>query len=610
MGASRIFKIDTPWTEDQLTDLGYEQTADVVYLTHPAEPVHRLLRYGHSRWVLEEADFGTKTVTPTGVAVSPTGGGGGTPVTHRYVVTAIDTLSGQESLASSIVSTSNDLDIAGHWNTVSWSAVTGADRYVVYKEVNGIYGFIGGSAGLTFRDDNIIADLGTTPPGNRDPFNAANNYPARVTFYDQRSIFGRSYAKASGIWTSQAADFQNMNASRPARAADAITLSLVGRQVNAIQHLVPLKVLLIFTTDAVFSVKGADGFLSGSDIPIIAPESYRGSSNVRPVTVDDIVFFNTAKGNAIRTVGYEFERDGYRGNDLSVYVPHFFKDHTLRSMAWTDEPMSVLWAVRSDGKLLSLTWQEEQDVWGWTLCQTDGFVEDCCSITENGEDVLYVIVKRTLGEGEDAVEHRYVERMASLNWAVLEDAIYLDSARTYEGDPVDTLSGLSHLEGRTVSALADGKVVEELVVTDGEVTLRDPASKVHVGLPFTAWIQTLPPGGATRDGGSTKGSPQGFSTVAATVVRTRGIEIAPGRRVDPFEAETPEDAALPVVADEQQFYDMRKQGGARVQGDPFTGELHADIPPGDWTEATLVIRQRYPLPMTITGVFPKVEAVQ
>ena len=68
----------------------------------------------------------------------------------------------------------------------------------------------------------------------------------------------------------------------------------------------------------------------------------------------------------------------------------------------------------------------------------------------------------------------------------------MDSGLSYEGNPVRTFSGLDHLEGKTVSILADGAVMAQTVVTGGSVTIAEPASKVHIGLPITADLVTLP----------------------------------------------------------------------------------------------------------------------
>lgn len=58
--------------------------------------------------------------------------------------------------------------------------------------------------------------------------------------------------------------------------------------------------------------------------------------------------------------------------------------------------------------------------------------------------------------------------------------------------PVSTVGGLHHLEGETVSILADGNVVVPQVVTEGQVHLEEPATRIIIGLRFTCRAKTLP----------------------------------------------------------------------------------------------------------------------
>jgi len=57
---------------------------------------------------------------------------------------------------------------------------------------------------------------------------------------------------------------------------------------------------------------------------------------------------------------------------------------------------------------------------------------------------------------------------------------------------VSTVTGLDHLEGKTVSIRADGAVQPNAVVTSGAVTLTYAAGEVVTGLPFTLTLNTLP----------------------------------------------------------------------------------------------------------------------
>lgn len=55
----------------------------------------------------------------------------------------------------------------------------------------------------------------------------------------------------------------------------------------------------------------------------------------------------------------------------------------------------------------------------------------------------------------------------------------------------DTFGGLSHLEGKVVSVLADGNVGPQEIVTAGQIVLQKPAAIVHIGLPYRSTAETL-----------------------------------------------------------------------------------------------------------------------
>ena len=56
----------------------------------------------------------------------------------------------------------------------------------------------------------------------------------------------------------------------------------------------------------------------------------------------------------------------------------------------------------------------------------------------------------------------------------------------------DSVGGLTHLEGKTVSILGDGAVMPQAVVTGGVAVLSRSCVKIQVGLPYNSDLQTLP----------------------------------------------------------------------------------------------------------------------
>ena len=54
IGTSAAVEIDTPWSESELFEVNGPQSADTMYLYHPDNPTHKLLRLGHTSWSLVE----------------------------------------------------------------------------------------------------------------------------------------------------------------------------------------------------------------------------------------------------------------------------------------------------------------------------------------------------------------------------------------------------------------------------------------------------------------------------------------------------------------------------------------------------------------------------
>lgn len=590
MGVSAIFQLQTPWNADMVFDLGYEQAADVMVFTHLDTLPVRLTRYAHDDWRIEYANYLATVVPPSVYSATATNANMGTgyvATDYSYVVTTIDAATGQESLPTGGMVATSDLTMKGNFVTVEWTAVAGAERYNVYKRAAGTYGFIGTTDQLELIDDNIAPDTSNSYPRANDPFAGDNNQPAVVAFWQQRAMYARTYNKPNGIWGSQSANLFNFNASRPVAPDDALAFAVSGRRVNAVMHLVPLKNLIAFTTDAVFSIKGGNGPITPTDIDI-TPEGYRAASRVRPVAVDEIIFFHQQKGGSIRTLGYQFEADGYRGNDLGVFVPQFFKKVTAVDMAWAEFPLSVIVVPMSDGDTRVLTWQAEQQVWGWSKWQTAGIVESVCTVSEGGEDVLYAVIKRG--------DKRYIEYTATTEWTDVRDAVYLDSALHYDGEP-RTVFRAPHLVLSVIDVLADG-AVHQGIETDvrGVFELPQPASKVTAGLPYESWIRTLPLG---LD--ELKGEPKIIAGATVKVKQSRGLEIGIGKDLPPGQDE-------PASSDDEiAQVDEAKTRHAEPMGEPtrlYTGDLDVDAEPGDWRTADVVVRQRYPLPMTVLGITP------
>lgn len=590
------YEMVTPYDHTHVRDLVFVQEADVMYIVHPLYEIRKLGRFADDNWTITVVDFSPKINPPASITAVPdpstSGENGYTPRTYRYRVAAVSEDTSEESLPSAIASCVNDLTIVGGRNRINWSAVSGASRYIVYKEDNGVYGYIGGTSGLQFYDENIVADVADTPQSARNPFTGAGNYPRCVTFIEQRLAFASTLNDPQAVWMSQSASYENFGMSSPAKASDAVTFRIKARQVNEIRSMLATRGLMLLTSGAEWIVSG------GSNSDAITPsaikidnQGYRGSARVQPVLVGNMILFAQARGGVIRDFGYEFANDSYTGKDLTIMSRHFFENRNIVAWAYAQAPFSMAWCVLDDGSLVSLTYMKEHDVWAWTnhISAADAFFEDVSVIAEGNEDVPYFIVRRTI----NGQIKRYIERLHSRAFQTIEDAFFVDSGLTYSGPSVKVISGLDHLEGQEVVALSNGNVVRNLTVTGGAVTLPNAATKVHIGLPMEATLQTLDLDlGQVQGLGTVQGRQKSISNVTFRVENTRGIWLG-------VEDGTRENGKLIE-------YKQRSTEAWNEAIRMYTGDFDM-TPMWDWDRhGNVVVKQFDPLPMTILAIMPEI----
>jgi hypothetical protein len=178
--------------------------------------------------------------------------------------------------------------------------------------------------------------------------------------------------------------------------------------------------------------------------------------------------------------------------------------------------------VLNDGSLVSLTYMREHEVWAWTRhASSNAYFEDVSVSSEGEEDVPYFVVRRTFGN----VVKRYIEKLHSRDFGEdTKQCFFVDSGLTYEGASATIISGLWHLEGREVWALADGNKAGPMVVADGKITLPNAASVVHVGLTYESYLQTLDVDmGAVNGMGSVQGRKKTIGKVIVKLEQSRGV---------------------------------------------------------------------------------------
>lgn len=485
-----------------------------------------------------------------------------------------------------LISGTASIYINGYWRITVVTSTT-QFQYECTRKQNYIFGSTGTASvpSLVLVDDNVLADTNSSPPEDIITLNGeAGDYPSATTYHEQRRWFAGTNAKPQVLWGTRTGTEKNLTSSVPSREADGMELRVANSQYNQIRHLVPLSDMIALTAGGEFRIyaEGAPAITPTS--VTIKPQGYAGSSNVQPALTSGSILYVQAQGSRVRELSYSWEASSYRTLDVSIMAPHRFNGYTLTQLAFARAPDPTLWAVRNDGVLLGMTYLPDQKVYGWHAHETDGTFESVCVVAEGNEDVLYAVIKRTIN-GRDA---RYIERLRTRIFTELVDAFFVDSGVTYNGSPVTTLSGLWHLEGKTVAILADGAVLSPQVVTAGAITLAVAASVISVGINYTSDMRTLPLAleGMQAVG---QGTVKNINRVYLRVSQSSLVQAGPTferLREYPARAVTDPYGAPPALRD---------------------GELSLSIDPSWNQDGAVCIRQDLPVPLTVLSMSLEVQ---
>lgn len=366
--------------------------------------------------------------------------------------------------------------------TISWTRPTARIVYFkIYKMNSNLYGtfafgLIGTSDGYQFVDNGITPDFTQQPPELRNPFIDSGNYPKTVAHAQQRIFYANTINNPETFWGSKTGCYHNFITRSTISDGDPVTGTLANRKVNQINHLVDLERLVCL-------LAGSEVTLNGSQSGFVTPEevnaktqSYNGSSDLRPVLMDESVLYIQNRGSYIRELSFVGET--YAGTDLSLFAKHLFEGYTITDWSFQENPDSIIWAVRSDGVLLSLTYVKAQNIIAWAKHTFRyGIVENVCVVPHGTEDKVYLIIKRTISNRTT----RYIEALTNRFIDDIKDNIFMDSSLSLDGrntaSTTMTLSGSgwTYLDTLTLTASAgtflSNDVRNEIHITGSDGTL-------------------------------------------------------------------------------------------------------------------------------------------
>jgi len=536
------YTIVTDYQEGDLPFLKYFQSYDTMYIFHPDHAWRKLTRTGHAAWSLDVIDFtnGPWLEEKTDIVFTPTAVSGD-----------IDITSDADFFLDGHVDALLRLHNSGEWGYVKITAVDDAQT----------------------AEATVINTLGSTANSTiyqEGAWSTVRGFPSAGSFNEESLVTAANDNQPQTVWASQKGDFENFEAGSD--DADAFIYTIPAS--NRILWLGVLRELVLGTGDGCYKMTGGmDDYISPTNVRV-RPGMAIGAMNLGPIPVNNSLLYWQKGGRKLRELTYDpnsFD-EGYVAPDLSLLADHITLGGVKYS-AWQQEPNAVLWTVRADGVLLAMSYMRPEEIVGWGRHITDGEIESVAVIPDPTDtfNEVWVSVKRTV----DGDVHRYIEYM--------DPDMMVDSGLTYSGAPTALVTGLGHLEGKTVDIVADGVVYTQAVVVSAEMAIDPVAGEIQIGLPYTSKLITMKPTVPAKNG-TTAGLPKKWADVKVAVHETAGLKIND------------------EVIDFRAFSDV----GLGEAIPLYTGDVR--VSQLGWGEGRITIEHSDPLPCTILGIYGDLES--
>ena len=411
------FTLAHVFTESEIFDVQFTQLNDVMYLTHPDHPPQRLVRSAAASWSIADFDFlggpfkDDNTNTSTTVSISASVG-----TINITASTGIFTVSGST---------------LGHHNTY-WkigttltNSTTGLDEQGYVK--------------ITYVKDTLTATatvIKTLSIAANDPtsvwaegaWSAVSGYPARVAFHERRLFFARTAKEPQKVWGSKVFIYDDF-ALEGAADDDGLNLALASNEANEINWLSSGKSLAVGTYGGPFIINsGSSEPITPSNVTASAEVSF-GAEAIVPKKIGHFIYYVQRFKKKLRELFYFWDLDTYKAIDKTIFSPHILGEGIV-DMDYQQNPDTILYCVRTDGTLATMTREIDQELTAWAKQTTSGTYSSIAVIPSQTKpyDEVWVIVERWI----NGAQKRYVEVFEDIVVPDRQDlCLYLHSALTY-----------------------------------------------------------------------------------------------------------------------------------------------------------------------------------
>lgn len=466
-----VADLEAPWSAAQLAELDWARYRDRLYLVHPeVRGVEIIRRRGTpssgDSWQLQYWTFESIEVEPGIVRPqAPFAKIASPDAALRVRRDGTNPPPGAAPGDFVIVD-------ARHTEGSSLDRVFDPNHYGVWLRIGGrhvrIVNYLAPNQVLAKAYDSF-PDSAWTLRWEEEVFSPARGWPRSVTFHQDRLVIGGSRDLPDWVWMSRTGRPMNFD---PGSGLDdeAIAFRLSDDSSHVVTGLVPGRNLQIFTSTGEWIVKGFPVTPGGTQVERQTRIGARISPRVRPVDVDGATLFVSANGRELREFLYTEVEQAYQAADIATLSRHLLVDPVDVTFDGTHR---LLWIVRADGRIATVTIDRNANVAAWALQEVNGQALAVATL----RDRLLVLVR---WRGQTLVE-------------ALTEGCWLDHVQEALADvPSTTWSGFTRHVGAEIVAVADGREVYRGQLASDTLQLASPVSRLIVGVPYAHEIEPTP----------------------------------------------------------------------------------------------------------------------
>lgn len=314
-------------------------------------------------------------------------------------------------------------------------------------------------------------------------FNEYFGYPRLVYFFQNRLGYASNTKFPYTRWESKVGEYLNFDLTFPVVNDGPVNSEIVIGENEIIHYIYEFESLLIFTSGSVWKFKLSDSGY-GPLTPLLRKRvSKIGSADIEPINLNQTIYYVDSTLKSVQSININADSENYTVQDITLYFRDLIDGYTINDMKLTKNPFNILWLLRSDGKLLSIS------IVGTNYACSLHAIGDQVIDLQTNELNSYELSMNVLRGTDYLLEVLILDNL--LNYDENGNFVRCDSHASFDLESSSlTFTGLDHLDGQSVSVLADGWPLTKTIAAN-TLTLTTAASKVIVGLPYTAKFEPI-----------------------------------------------------------------------------------------------------------------------